>query len=138
MNKKIDWYDILIDLISGMIIGIVGFVIYFFTFNLANFWFPGGANIVPIYLKGAVLGMWLTAHVFRKNNMILSGLCLSVILLTFIYNSIASKLITLPWGPFDTVVFINSFITGAIIITVIKLIITRKKTEPTKENTTTN
>ncbi len=127
MNKK-NWYDVSTDFFGGIILGIVGFVCYFFVLNVA-YAFPSYiTSIVSIYLKGAIMGLWLGAITLIENNGVIAGMSISIFFLTPAYNYVVTKFLPFLFGPFDTITFINSFVLGVIIINIIWLII-RKKTE---------
>lgn len=138
MNKKINWYEVSIDFISGVIVGVFGFVAFFFMMNLSDFLLPVGKSVLSSFTRGVIMGLVLGRYSLRHNNIFLTGLGASVILLTFLYSNVFSKIIAFPFSSFDTILFVNSFVVGLIIATVIGPRIKEKKPEIIKENTTTN
>lgn len=127
MNKKIDYSDILTELVLGALNSILCFAIFFFLVNIAWFLILRNAaeslTLVPTLtmiapaIYGAIIGYWLGhgtvgANIYHRRVAVIVGTIIGALLGMYAYNTLTAIWVQIPIGSFDMASFISSFIIG--------------------------
>lgn len=115
MNGKINWQEILREVLLGASLGAISVAIFFAIYNIIEYFTGPVLTEISAYLYGGALGIWSIYLTFNMRNLPKAATVLATIAAIYGYDALAQIWPALLVGPLNMVHFMIAFAVGILL-----------------------